>query len=139
MPLATHSQRLRAKLIDAALYVAPYFMLQAKDDAGWIVCGLIVALALLCVQAWLLTKDGQSIGKRALGIKIVRSEVGGNGGFVTNVLVRGVVASIPNAIPMYWIVDSLFVFRRDRRCIHDLIAGTRVVAATLPPAASSAA
>jgi uncharacterized RDD family membrane protein YckC len=32
-------------------------------------------------------------------------------------------------IPLYAIVDALFIFRGDRRCIHDMIAGTRVIEA----------
>jgi uncharacterized RDD family membrane protein YckC len=31
------------------------------------------------------------------------------------------------------VVDVLFVFRRDRRCLHDLVAGTRVVRTDWPP------
>ncbi|HIM18116.1 MAG TPA: RDD family protein, partial [Dehalococcoidia bacterium] len=30
-------------------------------------------------------------------------------------------------IPVYSVVDALFIVRSDRRCIHDLIAGTVVV------------
>jgi uncharacterized RDD family membrane protein YckC len=29
-------------------------------------------------------------------------------------------------------LDALFVFRRDKRCLHDLIAGTKVVRAVAP-------
>ncbi|MEA2700447.1 MAG: hypothetical protein QOI66_4718, partial [Myxococcales bacterium] len=47
-------------------------------------------------------------------------------------LLRGVVNGIISAIPylggLYALVDALFIFRDDRRCIHDLIAGTRVIA-----------
>jgi len=28
---------------------------------------------------------------------------------------------------LFHLVDCLFIFRQDRRCLHDLIAGTRVV------------
>ena len=44
------------------------------------------------------------------------------------------IPSVLNAIPfvgqglssIYIIIDSLFIFRADRRTIHDFIAGTRV-------------
>jgi len=32
-------------------------------------------------------------------------------------------------IPLYGLVDILFIFRSDRRCIHDMIAGTQIVEA----------
>ena len=31
------------------------------------------------------------------------------------------------------LVNVLFVFRRDRRCLHDVMAGTRVVRTDWPP------
>jgi len=40
-------------------------------------------------------------------------------GFITLYLLGG--------IPLYSVVDALFIFRNDRRCIHDLVAGTVVV------------
>jgi uncharacterized RDD family membrane protein YckC len=46
---------------------------------------------------------------------------------VTNVLLRGVVNGLLSIIPLYGLVDALFIFREDKRCLHDLIAGTIVV------------
>lgn len=48
-------------------------------------------------------------------------------GFVTNVLMRSVLNRILSFIPFYALVDILFIFREDRRCLHDRIAGTQVV------------
>ena len=39
----------------------------------------------------LLSRDGQTLGKKALGIRIVKRDTGHNGGFVTNVLLRAVL------------------------------------------------
>ena len=46
---------------------------------------------------------------------------------LANVLLRVVVNGLLGFIPLYGVVDILFIFREDRRCIHDLIAGTVVV------------
>jgi uncharacterized RDD family membrane protein YckC len=40
---------------------------------------------------------------------------------------RAWVNFLLGVIPFYWLVDVLFIFRDDQRCIHDLIASTRVV------------
>jgi len=90
---------------------------------------VILAVAgLVIVQVILLTKDSQTLGKRALKIRIVKTSTGQNGGFVANVLLRLVVNGILGAfIPFYGLVDTLFIFKEDRRCIHDFIAGTQVV------------
>ena len=50
-----------------------------------------------------------------------------NGGFVSNVLLRVIVNTVLSLIPFYTLVDILLIFREDRRCIHDMIAGTKVV------------
>ena len=89
--------------------------------------GLIV----LILQLWWLSTRGQTIGKRAMGIKIVRVEDETNAGFVRAVLLRNFVPLIISFIPLvgliFSITDILFIFRADRRCVHDLIASTKVV------------
>jgi uncharacterized RDD family membrane protein YckC len=90
-------------------------------------------LALLIVQLYLLTTRGQTIGKKLMKVKIVAFDDDSNPGFVKAVLLRVVVNGIIGAIPLlgyiYALVDICFIFRDDRRCIHDLIAGTKVVKA----------
>ena len=88
-------------------------------------------LGLLIVQMYFLVSRGQSLGKMALGIKIVKKSDGTVPGFVKVVLLRSFVpsllAGIPYAGPVIYVADFLFIFRDDRRCIHDLIAETEVV------------
>ena len=36
-----------------------------------------------------------------------------------------------------WLLDVLFIVRKDRRCLHDLVAGSVVVKATQPEEAGS--
>jgi hypothetical protein len=38
------------------------------------------------------------------------------------------VSLVPGIGALAVTVDDLFIFRTDRRCLHDLIAGTKVVA-----------
>jgi uncharacterized RDD family membrane protein YckC len=77
----------------------------------------------------MVSKQGQTLGKRFVGIRIVMKDTLENGGFVVNVLKRGFLNGLLSLIPGYFLVDSLFVFRDDRRCIHDMIAGTVVIQA----------
>lgn len=77
-----------------------------------------------------LSTHGQSLGKQWVGIKIVSFEDNSNAGFVKAVLLRMIVNTLIGFfVPFYGLVDSCFVFREDRRCIHDLLASTHVVAA----------
>ncbi len=88
-------------------------------------------LALLIVQACLVTMRGQSIGKILVGIRIVRFRDDSAAGFLHGFLIRSVAPWLIGRIPLlgflFWIVDICFVFRDDHRCIHDLMADTKVV------------
>jgi len=39
------------------------------------------------------------------------------------------ISAIPVVGSFFVLIDTLLVFRADRRCVHDLIAGTKVVKA----------
>ena len=118
--LAGRGDRFLAAIVDGVIYLVPYILIFAFDP----VIGGLLLLAVFVYQIVLLTKDGQTVGKKARGIRIVRMQTGANGGFVTNVLLRLIVNGLLGLIPLYGLVDILFIFRSDRRCIHDMIAGT---------------
>ena len=128
--LASRLDRLFAKLIDGALYVAAIFVaaifLAVSTPLGVLLL-LLVGVGIPIVQVVLLSRDGQTIGKKVLDIRIVGFETGQNAGFGANVVMRAWVNSLLNVIPFYSLADVLFIFRDDRRTIHDLIAGTHVV------------
>jgi uncharacterized RDD family membrane protein YckC len=90
-------------------------------------------LAVVILQCYLLTTRGQTVGKKLMNIKIVVFDDDANPGFVKAVLLRLIVNGIIGLVPIigfiYTLVDICFIFREDRRCIHDLIAGTKVVKA----------
>jgi uncharacterized RDD family membrane protein YckC len=125
--MAGRGQRLMAAIVDgliaAIAYFVPLFFLNSIEIMLACILGVVV------FQIYLLSKDGQSIGKKMLGIKIVKYDTGQNGGFMTNVVMRLILNGIIAIIPFYGLVDVLFIFRQDQRCIHDLIAGTKVVTA----------
>lgn len=90
-------------------------------------------LAFIAFQCYLLAVRGQTIGKIVMGLRIVRFEDGGNPGFVKAVLLRtflwAIITAVPFVGPLVWLIGLLFIFRDDRRCLHDHLAGTRVVPA----------
>lgn len=139
--LAPRLRRLGAVAIDT-LYLAiatiPYYVSRellrtggSADAAIAVGVWSVWALALFAVQIILLSARGQSVGKLLLGIRVVRVDTGTNGGFLRNVMLRIVAANALTPLPFVgtaWVVlDSLMIFRKDQRCIHDFVAGTRVV------------
>jgi uncharacterized RDD family membrane protein YckC len=95
---------------------------------------MIGLLALNIYQWVLIARDGQSIGKRLMKVRIIKVDTRQPPGFVHGVLLRLWVNSILAGLPcglglVYSIVDLCFIFREDRRCVHDLLAQTVVVSA----------
>src|SRR5262245_16726285 len=76
--------------------------------------------------------NGQSIGKKLLGIKVVRVD-GSRASAARIIFLRNGVVGLIGAIPyigmIFSFVDALFIFSDDRRCLHDRIADTIVVQA----------
>ncbi len=97
------------------------------------VMGLMV-FAFVIYQWYLIATTGQSLGKRWLGIQIVRVD-GTPLNFVNGVIMRSWVTSALSNIPFLGgfisLVDALMIFGEERRCLHDQIAGTRVVVAPI--------
>lgn len=99
----------------------------AANLGGAILLTVLLALALLLVQTILLSTRGQTLGKKLLGIRVVRTN-GTEAGFAHAVLLRAVVMGIINGFAgVTALIDPLLIFREDRRCLHDLVADTKVV------------
>ena len=97
---------------------------------GVLVVG-VGAIAILVVQIYLLLTRSQTIGKYFMKTQIVDFNTGVRAdfvhAFVLRLLVNGLISGIPCIGTIYAIVDICFIFRADRRCIHDLLASTCVV------------
>jgi len=141
--LASLGQRWLAAMIDgllAAIVVAPiqyklgvFAKYAAKvepnfwENAGW---AAIYFAAWLVENGYFLATSSQTIGKRMVGIRI-ENVAGGRTAFWKLVLVRNLPFSCIGQIPVIGVVlvlaDPLLIFRKDRRCLHDHLAGTQVV------------
>jgi uncharacterized RDD family membrane protein YckC len=106
-----------------------------RDEAlalfgGLLVLGLLVFLGIAIYQWILISRTGQSLGKRWTGIRIERMD-GSRVTFGTGVVLRNWIPKLMSAIPylgwIFQLVDCLYIYRQDHRCLHDHIAGTRVV------------
>lgn len=97
--------------------------------ALFLLMGAGVLVPFIWNLVWL-SRYGQTIGKRLLKIRIVRmdgTQAGLGRIFALRMLVPGILGAIPVLGPIFALVNICFIFRDDRRCIHDLLADTRVV------------
>jgi uncharacterized RDD family membrane protein YckC len=73
-------------------------------------------------------RNGQSIAKKLLNIKVVRTD-GSPATLGRLIWLRNVVNGLISLVPFYGIIDALFIFGESRQCLHDKIAGTVVLKA----------
>jgi uncharacterized RDD family membrane protein YckC len=141
--LAGRGTRLGAWVLDSFILgfaISPYAIrtdywsraVQGQVDMGDLLqLSLVTLIAFLVVQGYLLHRYGQTIGKRLLGIRIVSAFDGQLLPLGKIFGLRYVPIQLASVIPVIGtilpIADVLFIFREDRRCLHDLIAGTKVV------------
>ena len=68
--------------------------------------------------------------KRVLDVEDALLGVTGFGGLVgLREIVPAVIGMVPLLGGIFSIVDACFIFRGDQRCIHDLMANTKVIRA----------
>ena len=99
-------------------------------SAGALIGGLglgIVGFAVWCaITVKYVKQDGQTIGKKLVGIKVVRAD--GTPATLGRIFwLRNVVNALVCLIPFYGLLDHLFIFGESRQCLHDKIADTVVV------------
>jgi uncharacterized RDD family membrane protein YckC len=75
----------------------------------------------------LLSRNGQTIGKKISGVRVVKTN-GKKVSMMRNAALR-IIFQIALLLPPFVILDLCFMLRQDRRTLHDLIAGTIVVSA----------
>ena len=149
-PLAGRGRRLVATLIDAALVPAFTLVLvmitgvveDAQDYATswWALWVFLLAVtAYLILNGALLWQRGQTIGKWVLGIAIVSAQSNAQdlwrtapAAFWKLICLRALFFPLLFIAAVPWLalvpfLDQIWIFGKQRRCLHDLVAGTVVV------------
>ena len=143
---AERLSRLGAAILDivivGAMVYAPVFAAfgfagasgSLDSDAGnnILLAGLGLALLGGIAAAWLnilyVKRNGQSIGKKIVGIKVVRTD-GSPISLGRIFWLRNVVNGLLGIVPLYGLVDVLFIFGESQQCLHDKIADSIVIKA----------
>ena len=127
LPLADRAVRLAAVLIDALITGSATLAL-CSALAGETQHMLTLRFALSCIvifwmlNGWLLARRGQTLGKCMMGIKIATLDD------KVPAIGKLFFLRFPTAVvPPFCLASPFFIFRGDRRCLHDLAAGTTVV------------
>jgi len=141
--IASRWDRLWASLIDTiiqmvviipVMYYSGVFQLLMKGQEPSLQYNLAMAgvglITFIVFNIKFLISTGQTIGKKVLGIKIVDLQ-GQLPSIKTTLPIRYAVFFIPAQIPIIGqllsIINILFIFGKEKRCLHDFAAGTRVV------------
>lgn len=175
--LAPPMKRIGAVILNSVLNIAAYIPLIISVLAGesgylqrvsaskemtlpeinmtWLMIGIAVLVVYGAVQIYFMSKDGQSLGKKMLGIRVLKTD-GSNPGFFGTVFMRevayyfllglaaGVVAYVAQSITgnpdMFDLLSNLlqlaayvacvvmlFKVKSDRRTLQDYLANTVVV------------
>lgn len=145
---ASRLSRLGAAFVDGLVSFAPMVaiaillpmaILSGRKESVLILVLLAgaIGMAVLITQIVLVAKNGQTIGKKVFGIRMITSA-----GEVPSIwrvfflrwlpfaVVAGVVQMVikkPGSGLVIHLVDVLLIFQPTRRCLHDLFADTHVI------------
>jgi uncharacterized RDD family membrane protein YckC len=145
--LASPWRRLGASLLDTLIllvinlplmWITGYFtrayQQAAQGNSGAVgleqVVWAAVGLILMVMLNWNHLAVGETIGKRALGLRIVRKNgeaVDRNHIILRRMLPLQIVVLIPYLGTLLALIDSLLIFRSAHNTLHDDIADTKVV------------
>jgi uncharacterized RDD family membrane protein YckC len=117
------------RLSGHALFVNARFNSEGINDLVFVL-PVAGALAIAWMNYLYVSRNGQSIAKKIVGIKVVRTD--GSPVSVARIFwLRNVLNTVLGSIPLvgavYWLVDSLLIFGDRRQCLHDKLADTIVI------------
>jgi len=142
--LASRGKRFLGAMVDSLivfLVMLPIMFIMGVfskiDSNGQLPIGLQIGLAIagivlfVILNGQFLAQDGQTLGKKIISTRIVGID-DQPVNFVKIYLIRylavSLIVQIPIAGAIFGLVDALFIFsNKDKRCLHDLMAGTKVI------------
>ena len=137
--LATRTHRFWGAIIDGVLQLIctiPFFWYvgweQIRQPTPWLMlAGMVYGIAMyLLLHGYLLHKYGQTIGKAEFGMRI--ETLDGQQATLSHVMLwRYLPMVLFSNVPaigqfLAGLVNPLFIFGKEKRCMHDYIAKTRV-------------
>ena len=133
LEIASVRQRISAGLVDAVIGILIGVVGGALGSviggaAGWLLVFMLVSvlvIAYVVVYLWLVSTRGQSPGKMAIGIKIVKMDGSAIG--IGGALIREIIGKLVSSI--FYLGYIWILFDGKRQGWHDKIAGTIVVKA----------
>lgn len=144
LDLASRWARLGAALIDGVLsliitlplmYVTGGFDKILSGEEPSLMYSLIMlfvgTVVFVLLHGYFLTRDGQTIGKKVLSIKIVTldNQLPKIPHFLKRYGFMWLLYGVPLVGPILNLVNLLFIFSKTKRCLHDHVGGTKVVVA----------
>jgi uncharacterized RDD family membrane protein YckC len=143
LELADRGARLGAFILDGiiatviiclpalTLLVATGALDESTEPMPFGIAGLLCGIGFVSwawITALLVARSGQTIAKRLLELRVVRSD-GSPASLGRIFWLRNFVNGLLGVIPLYALIDALLIFGERRQCLHDLIADTIVVKA----------
>lgn len=118
--LAGLGKRLITFILDGIIFLMTFGIFSRNQTLG-----VFIFILLLLVNWVLLYRRGQTISKRLLSIKIVKTD--GDRAELLRLFVRSLVSVPGSIIPIVIGLNAFLIFGESQRCLHDTIAGTIVV------------
>jgi uncharacterized RDD family membrane protein YckC len=144
---ADRSTRLGAAILDTLVFMAMVYVpflvvamtagaagLVSQETGGGALIGVAAFAASLGFGLWCwltiryMRRNGQSIAKKWVGLKIVRAD-GSAASVARTFWVRTMINWALSILPLYGLIDVLFIFGGSRQCLHDKFADTMVIKA----------
>ena len=126
--LATTGSRYIAQIVDQAIgfcvFLLAAFVIRLLEIKG----GFALGLGILSYASYILMNDampnGQSLGKKLLGIKVIDKHSGNN-----CTLKESFIRNITTVIPFLAVIDALMIFGKKKQRLGDIMADTLVIKA----------